>query len=201
MNKNTKIVLGVIVGVVVIIGAYFSPRSTHTTVIQAGAVGDVNSSSRIAQCSLDMSTTSPTLATTTGATGCLLNTDSRDRIITSVEFYGANLGTMVNGTLGVQATTTIVVSTSTTPFYPNSGNSILSQGIATTTNGSTALPAVFFATSSPGIIGTGSTVTYGAPVINSFARVWAAGTYLSAYMNATSTTGSGTLTIKYVVAP
>lgn len=199
---KTKIYIAALVITVAIIGGYFYPKAPkQQPQISVGAIGDVNTSARIAQCSLDMSTTSPTLATSTGATGCLFNGDGRDRIISSVEFYAAGLGTMVNGTIGATGTSTLVISTSTTAFYPNSANSVLSMGLATTTNGTTALPTLYFATTSPGIVGVGTTVSYGAPIINSFARIWATGTYLASYMNATSSAGTGTVVIKYFVAP
>lgn len=201
--KTNKIIVGFVLVALVAVGAYFFPRMQPVNQAQLtqGTPGDTNSTARIAECSLDMSTTTPTLATTTGATGCLFNNSSQDRIITSIEVYAHSLGTMVNGTLGVQATTTLILSTSTGTQYPTSNNSVFSQSLATTSNGTTALTDLFIATSSPGIIGTGSTVTYGQPEINSFVRIWPAGTYISSYMNATSSAGSAVVVVKYVVAP
>lgn len=182
--KN-KIILGAVL-VLAIVGAYFFPKQLSK--VSVGAVGDTNSTQRIASCVLDMSTTTPTTATTTG-TGCLYNGDSKDRVITSVEYYLSGLGAMIGSTGGV-ATTTWLLGTSTDVYnVPAVGSRLLNTTIATSTANGAVSGTLFVASTTPGASATFPN------------RVWPSGTYLNLQQNATTGANSiiGTIKIDYFI--
>lgn len=178
-----KIYIASFVVTLAIFGSYFFPK--NQTVVQQlqsfGAVGDTNSTSRIAQCSLDLSTTT---SSTISGTGCLLNGDGRDRIITSIDIYGSSLTTSTSNGTGVK-NLTWNVATSTGVYTPD-GTKVLSTSVSTTT------PILYVSSTTPGTIGIAAT--------NDYARTWATGTYLNVLQNATST-ASGIIVVRYIVAP
>lgn len=184
--KNSYIALGVIVGLVIggFIG-YISHRPGTVVRTQTyGAVGDVNATQRVATCVLDMSTTSPAFATTTTSTNsCLYNGDSKDRVITSVEYYISSLGSANTAV----ASTTWKMGTSTDVYNPSAGY-VLNTTIATTTGNGAYAGTLFVASTSPGATGVGTSFqNY---------RVWPAGTNLVLYQNASST-WNATILIRY----
>lgn len=177
--KNTKYyVLGLIVALV-IGGSYFYPKQKEASVVQVGAVGDFNSTSRIAQLVVDMTTTTPT--TINGA--CLTNGDSRDRIVTSVDFYLASLGSFTSNGTGL-VNLIFTLATSSGVYIAPSGSQLLNTSVTTTT------PQLFVSSSTPGV----SSLSTG-----SFSRVWAAGSCLNLFQNGT-TTATGVLRIGYLVS-
>jgi hypothetical protein len=181
MKNSHKIILGVIVALS-IVGAYFFPKSVSKTVIQAGAVGDTNSTRRIAQTVLDLSTTT---ATTVNGACTLYNGDSRDRIITSVDYYLASLTSFGNN--GGVASTTWKLATSTDIYNAPAGSYVLNTTIATSTANGAIGNQLYIASSTPG-----STATF--PY-----RVWTAGSCLNLLQNSTST-ATGVITVGYIVS-
>jgi hypothetical protein len=190
MKKKIILFICGLVVLIAIIGAYSYPKFP-ANVFKSGSVGDINSSPRMVQVSLDLSTTTPTTPTSL-ATSTMYNGDGRDRIITSVEFFVTNIGSSSsNGTGNVVWNWKL--STSSGMYVASSGNYLLNTTVATAT------PILATgASSTPGIVGSAST--------NDYARVWAAGSYLNLYINGTSTgavTGgeTGWLVVNYKVAP
>lgn len=185
--KNIYITVGIVFALVV--GGLFGyVIHTQKTVVQSfGAVGDTNSTRKIASCVLDMSTTTPTTATTTG-TACLTNTDSKDRIVTSVEYYLSGLGSMTGSAGTGVASTTWQLSTSS-GLYVGSANYLLNTTIATSTANGAVGGTLFIASSTPG-----STATF--PF-----RVWASGSNLNLFSNATSSAAGtvGTIVVSYFI--
>lgn len=173
--KNIKFIIGAIVAIA-IVGAYFFPKSTHTTVLQAGAVGDTNSTQRIAQIVMDMTTTTP---------ASILNGDATDRIITSIDYYLASLTSVTSNGSGL-ANFTFLLSTSTNVYTAASANYLLNTTVATTT------AQLFVASTTPG-----NTALATLAGVNT--RVWKAGTYLNVFANGTST-ATGTIKISYIVS-
>jgi hypothetical protein len=168
--KNIYIAVGIVFALVVgvLVGYTIHPTTTPANHI-AGAVADTNSSQRIASCVLDMSTTTPTTATTTG-TSCMFNGDSKDRIITSIDYYISNLGSATTAV----ASTTWQMGTSTGIYTPGASY-VLNTTIATTTGNGAIGGVLFVSTTTPGNTGTYSY------------RVWNAGTYLNLLQNSVST--------------
>lgn len=175
-----KIYIASFVVALAIIGAYFFPRPAK--IVGFGTTGDVNTTPREVQVSLDLSTTTPTA-------GLACNNDGRSRIITSAELYFTALKTIYGATNpGGIAAWNFTMSTSTGVYTPDSGNYVLNTNVSTTT-----APILFISSTSPGTIGISTA--------NDFARVWATGTCLNLLENATSTTATGFLTIHYRMAP
>lgn len=175
MNKyiiSASLALVVFLG---IIGAYHYPVVTVPADHNLGAVGDTNSTQRIASCSLDMSTTTASTITSSGV-GCLFNGDTKDRVITSVEYFISGIASANTSV----ATTTWLISTSTN-IYTGSTGYVLNTSIATTTGNGVISGLLYVASSTPG-----ATATF----VN---RVWPSGTYLDLYQNASS---SAVATIK-----
>lgn len=168
--KNYKKFVVIVIVALVIVGAYFYPKSTKVTqVLQAGAVGDVNATPRMVQTSLDLSTTTPTTPSAL-ATSTMFNNDGRDRIVTSIEIYGVNLGSSTsNGTTLANWRWRVATSTD---IYTVGTNAILDTIVST----STAI--LYVSSSTPGLAGTSG---------NDWARIWKAGTYLNLFLNGTST--------------
>ncbi len=196
-----KIYIASFVVALAIIGGYFFPRN-HTPQVVVGAVGDSNTTSKIAECSLDMSTTSLATASTTPTSSCLFNGSSQDRIVTAITTNYYNLGVMTFNGAGV-ASTTLTMATGTVLTSSTNTNYLWDSPLATTTDGSTAIgiSGIYVSSTSPGILGTGSTLTTGVSQLNTYARIWKAGSYIVPLTNATSSTGTGTITISYIVAP
>ena len=180
--KNIKFIIGAIIAIA-IVGAYFFPKSTHTTVLQAGAAGDTNSTQRIAQTVLDLSTTTPT--TVSGAC-TLMNGDSRDRIIISIDYYLTSLTSFTSNGSGV-ASTTWVMSTSTGIYLAPAGSYVLNTTLATSTANGAVSNQLYVGTTTPG-----ATATF--PY-----RVWTAGSCLNLVQNSTST-AAGTIRVGYIVS-
>lgn len=180
-----KILISVIVSLVVglLVGYFLAPRTANTPF---RAVGDTNSTQRIASCVLDMSTTTPTTATTTGV-GCLYNGDSKDRIVTNVEFYLSGLGSMIGATGGV-ASTTWQLGTSTNVYtVPAAGSQLLNTTIATSSANGAVGGRLYVSSTTPG-----NTAVF----VN---RVWDTGTNLNLFTNATTGANSivGTIKVDY----
>lgn len=180
-----KYIIASLLITVAIFGGYFFPFSSHTdnTIYQqVGAVGDTNSTQRIASCVLDMSTTSATFATTTTSTnGCLYNTDSKTRIITSIDYYISNIGSANTSV----ATTTWIMGTSSDVYNVPAGQ-ILSTSIATTTANGVITGRLFIASTTPGAAAT---------FVN---REWPSGTNLNLQQNASST-AVATIKVTYFI--
>jgi len=176
MNKHLT---GLIVGVVIlVVGLYIGANYfglTNVTQNISSTAGTTNSTAKIASVSLDFSTTTPT---TVSDAGKLYNSDATDRIVTEIDYYLSGLGTFSRNATGV-ANLTFTMATSTGIYLAPTPNLILSTTQAT----SSAIDYV--ASTTPG-----KTV---APQI----RVWASGTYLNLFTNATSSTAGGTLVVKY----
>ncbi len=190
---NKKYINYILVGVValIIVGLLVKVLSPKPQITTVAGVGDINSTQRIASCVLDMSTTTPTYASTTpsgvantSSTGCLYNGDSKDRVITSVEFYISSLGA-VNTSV---ASSTWKMGTSSDIYnVPATASQVLNTSIATTTgNGAVqgATLTLFVASTTPG-----ATATFPN-------RIWNAGTNLNLQQNASST-WVGTVLVRY----
>lgn len=162
-----------IVAIVSLLIGGFVGYELHGTSSQsiATAPGDTYSTSKIAQIVLDLSTTTA---------GSQYNGDSRDRIISSVDYYAAGLTTAKSNATGLSSLSW-TLSTSTDVYLAASTNYLLNTTIATTS------PQLYVASSTPG--GTGSV----------FVRVWQAGTYLNLFQNGTST-ANATLVVRYFVS-
>lgn len=189
MKQTFYIAAACIVSIILagIVGYALHPATEIVYQPIVGAVGDTNSTRKIASCVLDLSTTTPTTATTTSA-GCLYNSDSKDRIITSVEYYISNLGAMTGSAGTGVASTTWQLSTSTN-VYTGSAAYLLYTTIATSTANGAVNGTLFVSTSTPG-----ATATFNY-------RVWNTGTYLDLLANATSSAGApvGTIVVNYFI--
>lgn len=172
MKKTTFIVS---VAIALVVGVALGYALTHTEAqVPTTAVGDSYSTAKIAQQSLN-------LATSTAAS--LYNGDGKDRIISSVDYYAANLGTFGSNVPANVSALSWLMSTSTDIYTAASTNYILNTTVATTS------PQLYVATTTPGLTG------------SVFTRVWAAGTYLNLFQNATSSTASATVVVRYFAAP
>lgn len=185
--KNTKkiyIAIAIaIVAVISIFGLYY-PVAVNTITNSFGAVGDTNSTSKIASCVLDTSTTTPTYATTSSATtGCLYNADSKDRFITSVDYYITGLNGSVSSNIG---TTTWKMGTST-DFYTPGASYVLNTSIATSSNLGTVQNTLYVASTTPGL---GATFPY---------RIWNTGTNLNLLQNSTTSGATATIVVRYFI--
>lgn len=165
-----------IVGVIALVGIFFPKSTIVVQEVLGSAAGTTNSTQKIASVSADFSTTTPT---TIGGACKLYNTDSFDRIISSIEWYISGVGTFGFNATGV-ATLQLNAATST-GIYNASGNKVLSAAVVATSS-----PVVYTATTSPG---TTSLVPAD--------RVWASGTCLNVTQNATSSTAVGTIKVDY----
>lgn len=178
MNTQTKLVVSFALAVILsgaIWGGYQYPRATQVMVEQQGSTaGTTNSTAKIASVSLTLSTTTPT----TSSSACkLYNGDATDRVISEVDWYLSSVGSFGLNATGV-AELTVTVATST-GIYLASGNAVVSTVQATSSAN------VYVASTTPGL--TSSPIN----------RVWAAGTCLNAFTNATSSSAVGTMVIKY----
>lgn len=178
--KNTIAFVAALFITAAIVGAYYYPHSQFIVNGGVGAPGDTNSTSRIASCVLDMSTTTPTTATTTG-TGCLFNGDSKDRYITATDYYLTGLGAANTSV----ASTTWKLSTSSN-VYTGSAAYVLNTTLATSTANGAIGGEYFIASTTPG-----ATATFDY-------RVWPAGTYLDLLQNASST-AQVTFVVRYFI--
>lgn len=179
MNKKIISAIVALVVLVAIVGGYYYPNLPF---ISGATAGTTNSTSKIASCVLDMSTTTMSTASTT-LTGCLYNGDGADRIVTSVDYFMYGMTTATYNGTGV-ATLVWAMSTSTGQYATTSVNALLSTNIATTT------PNLYIGSTSPGISGTAG---------KDFTRVWATGTYMNLTQQATST-ATGSIVIRYFVS-
>lgn len=179
MKKTLAIIAGVVL-LGAVVGAYFFPHSQY--VLSVGTAGDTNSNRRIAEISMDMTTTTPASQT---------NNSSQDRIITSVEFYVSGLGSMTGSAGTGVASTTWQMSTSTDVYTAASTNYVLNTTLATSTANGAVGGYLFVASTTPGATGTFAN------------RIWKAGTNLNLFSNATSSanTMAGVMVVNYVVAP
>ncbi len=158
--KSLK-VAGLIVAVLLIAGGYMYPKYALNSV---GAVGDTQSTGKISQIVVNLSTT--TYAS-------LYNGDERDRIVDNIYYNFTGLGTM-NGVNTLSLDAAWLHAGTSTNAVSISGNDLLFTTFATTS------PDIYVATSSPGSTATLST---------SWKRVWKAGTYLNFLSGTTTTAG------------
>lgn len=165
MTTTTKHILSAVAALVIVLaiaGAYQYPSSTAVTTV-VGSVGDTQATPKMAQVQCDNTGATYISADNKYQLCTLTNTDSRDRIINSVEYAFDNLGTVSTSS---KSSFLVVAATSTSAAagIPTSPNYIINQGIATTT------PFMFVSSSTPGSVTSAGT--------KDFARVWAAGTVL-----------------------
>lgn len=172
---SSSLILALVVGILG--GHSFWPQVNSNV---GGAIaGTTNSTQRIISCVLDLSTTTPTTATTT-STGCLYNNDSSDRIITSVDYFTYGMTTTKYNGTGL-AVLNFWSSTSTDQYSTTSVNVILNTTVATT------VPNVYVGSTTPGQTG------------SAFVRVWAPSTYLNIAQNGTST-ATGVVKVSYFIS-
>lgn len=171
---NKKYILGLVLVGIVAITALFFPKY-QTSPIASGTSstsGTVNNTAKIASIAMALST---------GTSSSILNTDATDRIVESGFYSCDNLTTVLNP-------------------YNGAGLAALSFEVATTsaaassatavTNGNAAFKSTVATSSSYGFV---ASSTYAVP----FPRVWAAGSYMTFWSNAT-TTASCTIGLHYI---
>lgn len=174
MKNITNVLLVVLIACVV--GLYFKSTTNTVREIQSGftgAVGDTAQTPKMIQTSMSLASTTPV---------SMLNADSQDRIVTSVDYWLQGLtSTQIPAGTGV-AQLQVTMSTSTDIYTPASANYLLNTVVSTST------PQLWVASTTPG---NASATTGG------FVRVWKAGTYLNFFQNSTST-ATGQLRIGYI---
>lgn len=179
MSNTTKIVLGVIAAVIVV-GGYFYPGSTSTTVQQlVGGTGTAGSTFGTAKYAGVIMT--PSAPGTNATTSSILNSDATDRYVLSTEIGCETLGTSLTAYTGAalaSLTVTAATSSATTPAVKPS----IRVGVITI---STSTPPFTFASSSQ------LTAT------SSFGAVWSTGSYMTFDWNATNT-ATCTVGVRYI---
>ncbi len=173
LKNPTNILL--VIAIVLSVGLYFKQYTVVNNPTQTVmAVGDTAQTPKMIQTSMTLSTTTPVST---------LNTDSQDRIITTVDYWLQGLtSTQIPSGVGV-ASLVFTMSTSTDIYTASSANYLLNTTVATST------PQLWVASSTPG----NANATTGG-----FVRVWKTGTYLNLFQNSTST-ATGQLRIGYIL--
>lgn len=173
MNKTLALVGAI---VLFLIGGFVG-YSLHAPEVQTfQAVGDTASSAKIAQVTLDLSTTTPS---TVGGACKLYNSDSRDRIINAITFDLNGVTTLYGASGGIATWNWLMATSTATDIYTAAGNRVLNTTVATSS------PYVYVASTTPGTTGT--------PQF----RIWGAGTCLNLFLNGTSTAVTGNIRVDY----
>ena len=174
MNTELKTALvGISFLALGIVSGYFMFHSRLVgSIATASPVGTTNNSPRVCQVVSN-------LAATTTVFSCL-NSDTADRIIESVNVFASGYG---NSSLA-----NINMATST-------GNSSSTGASVFATTFSTSTDPVYLTISSATSSSSGGLIS---PITSTGVRVWAAGTYLNAVVNSTS---SGYMTVKVSYIP
>lgn len=165
---KTKIITAVVGIVIGLVAGFFLFDSENVLSLVSTSNSTTFSSAKIAEVGFSPATGS---ATSTS----ILNTDSNDRIVTGSFFYCNNLGTSYTAYTGAGLTSLGVLfkaaTTSTAaPATVSNVNLVLSATVATTSAGSSVYVA--------------STTT---PFPNDVGRLWASGSYMTFFSNATNT--------------
>lgn len=183
MNKYTLSLLGAAVILGAVVGGYYYPKSTETTFIQAGAVSDTQATPKMQQIQCDPATTTYISGDNKYQYCSLTNNSATDRTIQSVDYFW----TAANGTVSTSTTsrfgTFVATTTAASSGYGSNTNWLLNQTVATST------PAVYNASSTPGIVTSDST--------KDFVRIWSAGSVL-VYEGTATTSGSLWLKVTYL---
>ncbi len=175
--RKQNIIVGSIVLILVIIGVLFFSFSHSNNSALIGAVGDVNQTPRMWQQQLDLSTS-------TEAT--IVNPVGSNVLITSVDYYYSGVTTM-NANAGGVDSFRVKISTSSDSYIVGLASSyVMDTTIATSSN-----TLQYEASTSPGI-------TAAASNAGTFARTWSGSSRLNVFANATSSTVSGYVVIRYL---
>lgn len=163
-NKNLSIALAVVL--LVSVGAYFFPQVQQS--FGSSAAGSTFNTAKYAGIAINL--TSPGSNATSSS---ILNTDANDRFITAEKVGCELVGTSKTINVGAGlASLTLTMATSST------ANPVVNANTNT-------LPVITVATSTPNFVVASSTA--GTPGNNLVGNIWAAGSYLSIFSNATNT--------------
>lgn len=167
--KNVIAIIAALIVVGGVIGSYFYPQNEVKTVMLAGSpAGSTFNNAKFAGVVVSLQST-----TTNGTSTSLLNSDASDRYVVAVRAACEGLGT--SKSVGAGA-----------------GIAALSYSVATTSTANPSTPTYNFALASSTVMGTStvnnlvsSSTILSASTTN--AMVWAAGTNLTFWWNATNT--------------
>lgn len=167
MNK----IIYTVVGILVLVGVFFLGKSLGTVNLTAGAsaTGSTFSTAKEAAITWTLSNS----ATTTS----ILNTDANDRYIKTAQAMCTGVGTSFTAFTGAALSALTITAATTSTAAPatitNVNTFLTNQTLATTS------PNSYFSTSTPELGG-------GSPFAD-YARIWAAGSYITFASNATNT--------------
>ncbi len=173
MQKASKIVLAV-VAVAAIVGAYVYPKYPKLSVntnFGTSATGSTFSNAKFYGVAIDLSA---------GTSTAILNTDANSRYIADVKVGCSGLGTSKNPITGTALTNLTYTAATTSAAQAVPPGSV---------NAAVALNAPIATTSSPWFVSATTTIPgqTGALATSSLANVWASGSYLNFWFNATNT--------------
>ena len=163
---KTKIITAVVGIVIGLVAGFFLFDSENVLSLVSTSNSTTFSSAKIAEVGFSPATGS---ATSTS----ILNTDSNDRVVTGSFYYCNNLGTSLTAYTGAGLASLLFKAATTSTAAPatvSNANLLLSSTVATTSAGSSVYVS--------------STTT---PFPNDVGRLWASGSYMTFFSNATNT--------------
>lgn len=179
MNKSLALLIGLVVVAAGVVG-YFTLGKDDAAVTQVGTsvTGNTFNTAKTA-----MIVWAPTTAA--GTSTSILNSDANDRIVKQTQFFCSGLTNAFAQTSAGVASLQFTMATTATanPAAITNANTLLTAAVVATSS-----PALFVASTSPGVTGTAG---------KDFARVWAANSYLSVTANATSSTQGCIIGVDY----
>lgn len=168
MNNTTYWIVGII-GVILLVGAYFFPSSTNTTTVQnvGSAAGTTSNTAKFAGV-----VAVPSAPGANATSSSILNGDAGDRYITSVKVGCESVGTSKTAYTGAGLASLQVTMSTTSTAAPTAGG--------------TTISTITIATSTPTFLQASSTAS-GTSGTGSFLYIWQSGSYLTFTTNATNT--------------